>query len=87
LEEKSSQRIRLSAKEDIMSVFRYLAPLLCLLFGLYCLMWGLVASTFPTPQRVGGAFVGALLLLLALVYVRVILPREREEVVRPDEAR
>ncbi len=67
-----------------MSVTRYVAPSLCLLLGLYCMICGLAASPYPTSQRVGGAFLRVLFLLLALVYVRVILPREREEVVCSD---
>ena len=68
-----------------MSVLRYVAPFLCTLFGLYCVIWGLVASSSPTSMRVGGAFAGVLLLLLAFVYLRVILPHEREEIVRSDQ--
>jgi hypothetical protein len=70
-----------------MSFSRYVAPSLCLLLGLYCLIWGIVASSSPTPQRVGGAFLGVVFLLLALVYVRVIFPGEREEAVRSDQVR
>ncbi len=39
-----------------MSILRYVAPSLCTLFGLYCVIWGLVASSYPTSMRVGGAF-------------------------------
>ncbi len=68
-----------------MSVLRYVAPFLCTLFGLSCVIWGLVASSSLTSLRAGGAFVGVLLLLLAFVYLRVILPHEREEIVRSDQ--
>jgi hypothetical protein len=60
-----------------MSVLRYVAPSLSTLLGLYCVIWGLVASSYPTSLRVGGAFLGILLLLLAFVYVRVIFPQEQ----------
>lgn len=59
-----------------MSVLRYVAPALSTLFGLYCVIWGLVASSYPTSLRVGGAFLGVLFLLLAYIYVRFILPHE-----------
>jgi hypothetical protein len=62
-----------------MSVRRFLAPAACALFGLYCLVWGLVASSSPTNMRAGAAFFGVLFLLLATVYVRVILPHEQAE--------
>jgi hypothetical protein len=68
-----------------MSVLRSVAPSLCTLFSLYCVIWGLVASSYPTSLRVGGAFLGVLFLLLAFVYLRVILPHEREEIVRSDQ--
>jgi hypothetical protein len=42
-----------------MSVLRYVAPSLSTVFGLYCVIWGLVASSYPTSQRVGGAFPAA----------------------------
>jgi amino acid transporter len=76
-----------SESEGIMSVLRYVAPAISTLFGLYCIIWGLIASSYPTSQRIGAAFLGVLFLLLAVVYLRVILPREREEVVRSDQVR
>jgi hypothetical protein len=60
-----------------MRVLRFLAPSLYTLFGLYCVIWGVVASSLLISERIGGAFLGALWLLLAYVYVRVILPHER----------
>ncbi len=68
-----------------MNVFRYVAPSLCALFGLYCVIWGLIASSYPISMRLGGAFLGVLLLLLALVYVRVIISHEQEESTRSDK--
>jgi uncharacterized membrane protein YjfL (UPF0719 family) len=69
-----------------MSVLRFLAPSLCVLFGLYCVIWGLVASSVPTSERIGSAFLGVLWLLLAYVYFRVILPHEQEKITRSDQA-
>ena len=60
-----------------MSVLSILASSLSALFGLYCVIWGIVAASYPTAERAGGAFLGVLFLLLAFVYVRVIRPREQ----------
>jgi hypothetical protein len=57
-----------------MSVLRYVAPSLSTLFGLYCVIWGLVASSASTAYRIDGVFFGVLFLLLAFVYLRVIPP-------------
>ncbi len=57
-----------------------------MLFGLYCIMWGIVAFSYVTSLRVGSAFVGVLFLLLALVYVLVIYTTEREENAQTDQA-
>ena len=59
-----------------MSVLSILASSLSALFGLYCVIWGIVAASVPTAERAGSAFLGVLFLLLALVYVRVIRPHE-----------
>ncbi len=56
---------------------RLVAAVLSILFGLYCVVWAIAASSYPAPQRFGGAFLGVLLLLLAFVYVRVIRPYEQ----------
>ena len=69
-----------------MSILRFLAPSLCALFGLYCVIWGIVASSVPTAERTGAAFFGMLWLLLAYVYFRVILPHEQEKITRSDQA-
>ena len=60
-----------------MSVLSILASSLSALFGLYCVIWGIVASSMPAQERIGGAFLGVLFLLLAFVYVRAILPHEQ----------
>jgi hypothetical protein len=60
-----------------MSALSILASSLSALFGLYCVIWGIVASSDPTAERAGSAFLGVLFLLLALVYVRVILLHEQ----------
>ncbi|BCL83879.1 hypothetical protein ccbrp13_63440 [Ktedonobacteria bacterium brp13] len=62
-----------------MTIRRFFAPALCLLFGLYCISWSIVASSSFTQIRAGSAFLGVLLLLLALVYLRIILPQEQRE--------
>ncbi|GHO51946.1 hypothetical protein KSD_44070 [Ktedonobacter sp. SOSP1-85] len=62
-----------------MAMRRFFAPSLSLLFGLYCIGWSIVASSSPTSMRVGGAFFGVLLLALAFVYLRIILPQEQRE--------
>jgi len=60
-----------------MTVLRFLAPSVSTLFGLYCIIWGLIASSSPISLRIAGAFLGVLFLLLATVYFRVILPQEQ----------
>jgi hypothetical protein len=60
-----------------MSVLSILASSLSALFGLYCVIWGIVASSMPAQERAGSAFLGVLFLLVAYVYVRVILPHEQ----------
>ena len=69
-----------------MSVFRFLAPAVSTLFGLYCVIWAIVAST-STPYRIDGVFLWVLLLLLALVYVRVIIRHEQGESIRTDRVK
>ncbi len=56
---------------------RFVAPSVSALFGLYCVLWALVAASYPTSLRISGAFFGIVLLLLATVYVRIILPQEQ----------
>jgi hypothetical protein len=56
-----------------------------MLFGLSCIMWGIVASSYATSLRTGSAFVGVMFLLLALVYVLVIHPTEREEITQTEQ--
>lgn len=62
-----------------MTIRRFFAPSLCLLFGLYCISWSIVTSSSPTSMRFGGAFLGILLLALASIYLRIILPQEQRE--------
>ncbi len=76
---RKSDNTSVSESEGIMKVLRLLAPSISALFGLYCVMWGLLASSSSTSLRLGGAFLGVLFLLLAFVYVRVLLPREERE--------
>jgi hypothetical protein len=66
-----------SESEGIMSALSILASSLSALFGLYCVIWGIVASSMPAQERAGSVFLGVLFLLLAFVYVRVIRPREQ----------
>jgi hypothetical protein len=56
---------------------RFVAAALSILFGLYCVVWAIAASSYPAPQRFGGAFLGVLLFLLAFVYVLVLRPDEQ----------
>ena len=67
-----------------MTFSRFVAPSLCALFGLYAVISSIVASSYPLSLRRVAAFEGVLFLLLAFVYVRVIYPREREEIVRSE---
>lgn len=62
-----------------MAIRRFFAPSLCLLFGFYCIGWSIVTSSPPTSMRFGGAFLSILLLALAFVYLRIILPHEQRE--------
>ena len=64
-------------KEGIMSVLRYTVPFICALIGLYCVIWAVIASSYPTSLRGGAAFIGVLFLLLALVYVRMSTPQKQ----------
>ena len=68
-----------------MNVLRYAAPFVCMLFSLYCITWGIIASSYSTSLRVGSAFLGVMFLLLALVYILVIHPTEREEITQTDQ--
>ena len=61
-----------------MHVLRLWVPALSILFGLSCVIWAIVDSSVPVGERGGGAFLGVIFLLLALVYGRVLL-REQEE--------
>jgi hypothetical protein len=56
---------------------RLVAAVLSILFGLYCVVWAIVASSYPAQQRFGGAFLGVLLFLLAFVYILVLRPDEQ----------
>jgi uncharacterized membrane protein len=62
-----------------MTIRRFFAPALCLLFGLYCIGWSIVTTSALTSMRISGAFFGVLLFALASVYLRIILPREQRE--------
>jgi hypothetical protein len=68
-----------------MNMLRYTAPFVCILFGLYCIIWGIVASSYVTSLRVASVFVGVMFLLLALVYMLMIHPMEREEIAQTDQ--
>jgi len=59
-----------------MSIRRFLAPFVCAVFGLSCVIWSIVAGSSPVNLRGAAAFIGVLFLLLATVYVRIILPQE-----------
>jgi hypothetical protein len=52
-------------KEDLMN---YVAPSLCTLFSLYCVIWGLVTPSLSTTYRIDALLFGGLLLLLAFVH-------------------
>ena len=69
-----------------MNAFQYLAPAVSTLFGLYCVIWAIGASTSIT-YRIDGVFIGVLFLLLALVYVRVIIPHEQGESTSTDRVK
>ena len=62
-----------------MKGLRLVAAAVSTLFGLYCVIWALVASSVSTTYRIDGVIFGVLLLLLALVYVLVINPHEQGE--------
>jgi hypothetical protein len=62
-----------------MKVLRFWAPLVCILFGLYALIWSLLASSSLTPTRISAVFFGILFLLLAFVYLCIILPTEQKD--------
>ena len=60
-----------------MNALRLWAPSLSAFFGHDSVIWGLIDSSVPTAERIGGAFLGVLFLLLAFVSARVLLPREQ----------
>lgn len=62
-----------------MSVRQWLAPVVCTFFGLYCLVWCVLASSYPIDRRAGGIFVGVLLLLLAWTHLRLARPKASEQ--------
>ena len=47
---------RFFLKEDIMNGLRFWAPSLS---AFYCVIWGLIDSSVPTAERIGGAFLAA----------------------------
>ena len=65
---------------------RFVAAVISILFGLYCVVWAIVASSYPATLRFGGAFLGVLLLLLAFVYLLVLRPHGQEERTRSGQA-
>ncbi len=69
-----------------MNMQRYVAPFVSILFSLYCIIWGIVASSYATSLRIGSAYIGVMFLLLALEYVLVIHPTEREEISQTDQS-
>mgnify|MGYP001274492271 CR=1 FL=1 len=60
-----------------MAMLRFLVPLFSLLFGLYCVIWSVIASASLTSMRAGAAFFGLFLLALSVVYMRIILPHDQ----------
>lgn len=55
-----------------MDLFSFVASVLSVLFGLYCLAWSLVLGTTSSATlRIGAAFIGVLLFLLAYTYYRI----------------
>ncbi|GHO81615.1 hypothetical protein KSD_93860 [Ktedonobacter sp. SOSP1-85] len=62
-----------------MKALRFWVPLVCILFGLYALIWSLLASSTLTPIRISAVFFGILFLLLAFIYLRIILPTEQKD--------
>ena len=64
---------------------RFVAAAMSILFGLYCVVWAIVASSYPATMRFGGAFLGVLLFLLACVYLLMFRPHEQEERTNSDQ--
>jgi hypothetical protein len=58
------------------NVLRWVPPSLSALAGLYCLAWGIFASSFGARERGGAAFLGVMVLLLALIYTRFNLSQK-----------
>ena len=57
-----------------MNVLRWVPSIVVTLAGLYFVVWGIIASSSATRERGGAAFLGVMLLLLAVVHWRVNLP-------------
>ena len=64
-----------------MRILRYMAPSLCTLFSLYCIIWGLFSPSSSITYRIDAVFFGGLLLLLAFVHLRVLPSPQRQEIV------
>ena len=62
-----------------MSVLRWVPSLVPTLAGLYCVVWAVIASSFGAQLRGGAAFLGVLLLVLALVHWRMNRPWPQEQ--------
>jgi hypothetical protein len=62
-----------------MSVLRWVPSVVVTLVGLYCVVWGIFASSFGAQLRGGAAFFDTLLLLLAVVQWRVNQPRSQKQ--------
>jgi drug/metabolite transporter (DMT)-like permease len=56
-------------------MLRWVPSIVVTLAGLYCVVWGIIASSSATRERGGAAFLGVMLLLLAVVQWRVNLPQ------------
>ena len=69
-----------------MNGLRFLAPAVSTLFGLYCVIWAIVASS-TTTYRIDGVLIGVFFFLLALVYVRVIILHEQGESTSTDRVK
>jgi hypothetical protein len=68
-----------------MSVLRSVALSLSTLFGRQSVLCGLVASSYPTSLRVGGAFLGCFSCCWPWCIFASSFPHAREEIVRSDQ--
>ncbi|GHO48783.1 hypothetical protein [Ktedonospora formicarum] len=68
-----------------MSVLRFLPSSVTTLFSLYCIIWGLIASSVTIQMSGGAVFIGLLFLLLAYAHLRFALSYKHSKMTPSDQ--